>query len=102
MEFVHGAHGQVHQARARGRGARFPALSRRARQAYLKEETQIGLLVWDGETCGLHRVRDTVLKAPEDEVELAWQHRNAQRGEVDICINFRFDGEIPPPLFDAL
>ena len=77
-------------------------VNRSAPERYLKEETQIGLLVWDGETRGLHRVRDTVLKAPEDEVELAWQHRNAQRGEVDICINFRFDGELPPPLFDAL
>ena len=75
---------------------------RSAPERYLKEETNLGPLLWDGETRGLHRVRDTVLKAPEDEVEVAWQHRNVQRGEVDICINFRFDGELPPPLIEAL
>ena len=75
---------------------------RSAPERYLKEETNLGPLLWDGETRGLHRVRDTVLKAPEDEVELTLQYRNVQRGEVDICINFRFDGELPPPLIEAL
>lgn len=70
-------------------------------EKYLNEETQIGPLIWDGVTRGLHRVRNTILKAPEDKVELAFQHRNAQRGEVDICINFRFEGEIPPALLEA-
>lgn len=69
---------------------------------YLNEETGLGPLIWDGVTRGLHRVRDTVLKAPEDEVEVAWQHRNAQRGEVDICLNFRFEGEVPPDVLEAL
>jgi hypothetical protein len=39
---------------------------------------------------------------PKDEVESAFHYRNVQRGEVDICINFRFDGELPPPLIEAL
>jgi hypothetical protein len=47
-------------------------------------------------------VRDTVLKAPEDVIEVAWKHRNANRGELDICINFRFAGDIPPALHEAL
>lgn len=71
-------------------------------ERYLKEETNLGPLVWDGEIRGLHRVRNMALKAPSDEVEVAWQHRNAQRGEVDICINFRFDEELTPPLIEAL
>ncbi len=77
-------------------------VNRSAPERYLKEDTKIGPLLWDGETPGLHRVRDAVLKAPEDEVEIAWQHRNVQRGEVDICINFHFEGELPPSLLDAL
>lgn len=75
---------------------------RSAPERYLKEETNLGPLLWDGETRGLHHVRDTVLKAPEDIVEVAEQYRNVQRGEVDICINFKFNGEVPPPLIEAL
>lgn len=75
---------------------------RSAPELYLKEETDLGPLLWDGDTRGLHRVRDTVLKAPEDVVKVTCQHRNVQRGEVDICINFRFDGKLPPPLIEAL
>lgn len=75
---------------------------RSAPERYLKEETKLGLLLWDGQTPGLHRVRDTVLKAPEDVVTVEWQYRNAQRGELDICINFRFDGQLPPTLVEAL
>jgi hypothetical protein len=60
-------------------------------------------LLWDGEIRGgLHRVRDSLLKAPDDLVEITLQFRNVRRGEVDICINFRFDGELPPPLIEAL
>ena len=36
----HGAHGPMHQARPRGRRARFPALSGRARQADLRERVE--------------------------------------------------------------
>lgn len=77
-------------------------VQRSAPERYLKEETKIGPLLWDGETPGLHHVRDTILKAPEDIVEVALQHRNVQRGEVDVCINFKFDGEVPPPLIEAV
>lgn len=76
--------------------------NRSAPERYLNEETKLGPLVWDGKTRGLHRVRDTVLKAPEDVVEVAWVHRNAERGEVDICINFRLEDEPPPSLVEAL
>ena len=76
--------------------------NRTAPERYLNEETEFGPLVWDGKTLGLHQVRDTVLKAPEDVVEVAWVHRNAQRGEVDICINFRLEDEFPPSLVEAL
>ncbi|MEZ4707226.1 MAG: HEPN domain-containing protein [Caldilineaceae bacterium] len=69
---------------------------------YINEETQYGPLLWDGKTKGLYRVRDEVLAAPDDRFMVEFQHRHAQRGEVDICINFKFDGELPPPLVEAL
>jgi hypothetical protein len=76
--------------------------NRTSPERYLPEETKLGPLLWNGETHGLHRVRDTVLKAPEDVVEVAWQHRNAHRGEVDVCINFRFNGKPSSQLHEAL
>lgn len=75
---------------------------RSAPERFTREPTSIGPLLWDGETPGLHRIRDTVLKAPEDEIEVAWQHRNAHRGELDICINFKYAGEVPLALHEAL
>lgn len=71
-------------------------------ERYINEETKLGPLLWDGETRGLHHVRDTILKAPEDEIELRCQYRNVHRGEVDICINFNFNGKLPTPLIEAL
>ena len=77
-------------------------LQRSAPERYINEETKHGPLVWDGDVRGLHRVRDAVLKAPEDVIELTCQYRNVHRGEVDICINFKFNGELPPSLIEAL
>lgn len=77
-------------------------IQRSAPERYINEETKLGPLLWDGEMRGLHRVRDAVLKAPEDEIKVEWQYRNVHRGEVDICINFRFIGELPSPLIEAL
>lgn len=76
--------------------------TRSSPEKFSPESTSLGMLLWDGETPGLHRVRDTVLKAPEDTVELVWQHRNAYRGEIDICINFIYVGDITPALHEAL
>jgi hypothetical protein len=71
-------------------------------EQFNKEVTSIGPLIWDGEMRGFHRVRDTILKAPEDEILLEWQHRNSHRGELDICIDFKYAGEIPTALVEAL
>lgn len=75
---------------------------RSAPEQYTSEATSAGPLLWDGETRGFHRIRDTILKAPEDEVKVKCQYRNSHRGELDICINFVFTGEIPPALLEAL
>lgn len=77
-------------------------LNRTKPESYRQEATTLGPLVWDGAVPGFHLVRETILKAPEDEVEVAWQHRNSQRGEVDLCINFKFTGEIPISLLEAV
>jgi hypothetical protein len=77
-------------------------LNRTKPESYQQEPTTLGPLVWDGAVPGFHLVRDTILKAPEDVVEVACKHRNSQRGEIDICINFKFPGEVPPPLLEAV
>ena len=77
-------------------------LNRTKPEIYQQESTTLGPLVWDGAVPGFHLVHDTILKAPEDVVEVAWQYRNSQRGEIDICINFKFPGEVPPPLLEAV
>ena len=77
-------------------------LNRSKPESYRQEATTIGPLLWDGVVPGLHLVRDTILKAPEDEIEVALQHRNSQRGEVDICINFEFTGDVPVSLVEAV
>ncbi|MDH5231018.1 MAG: hypothetical protein OEY38_13215, partial [Gammaproteobacteria bacterium] len=55
-------------------------------ERYDKEDTKLGPLVWNGDVHGLLKVRNTVLKAPEDIVEVSLGHRHTQRGEVDIFI----------------
>lgn len=77
-------------------------VQRSAPERYLQEETTIGPLVWDGEVPGLHHVREEVLKAPSDTVQLVQRCRNAQRGEIDICIKLRYGGELPNSLIEAL
>lgn len=71
-------------------------------ERYTNEATSVGPLLWDGETRGFYRIRDTILKAPEDEIQVECQHRNSHRGELDICINFKYSGEIPSAMLEAL
>ena len=68
-------------------GGPFPVMARLAILSYLnrtkpenfqQETTALGPLVWDGAVAGLYLVRDTILKAPEDTVEVAFEYRNAQ------------------------
>jgi len=86
----------------RARLAVLSYVQRSAPECYVKEQTNVGPLLWDGETPGLHHVRDTILKAPEDAIELRLDHRYAYRGEVDICINFKFNGDLPAQLIEDL
>lgn len=69
---------------------------------YSDDETKKGPLLWDGRTRGLHRIRDEVLKAPEDVIPLTFEHRHAYRGEVDLSINFRIDAPITPGIIEAV
>lgn len=75
---------------------------RTAPERYISEETNYGPLLWDGNIEGLYIVRENILKSPEDTIEVKIKHRNADRGEVDIAINFKFLGEIPPDLIETL
>lgn len=76
-------------------------LNRSDPEKYLNEKTEVGPYVVDDITSGLHRVKDSILKAPDDVGSVSLQYRNSQRGEIDICINFRFEGEIPKSLIEA-
>jgi len=64
-------------------------LNRTAPEIYSAEATEIGPLVWTGSVPGLYLVRDTILKAPEDVIQVTWEHQHARRGEIDIAINFQ-------------
>jgi hypothetical protein len=75
---------------------------RSAPERFDKEATSIGMLLWDGETRGFHRVRDEILMAPGDKIKVESQYRNPHRGELDICINFRYPGSIPATLLETL
>jgi hypothetical protein len=77
-------------------------LNRTKPEIYRHEPTKLGPLVWVGAVPGLHLVRDTILKAPEDVVKVDMKYRQSLRGEVDICINFKFTGEIPVSLLEAI
>jgi hypothetical protein len=71
--------------------------------SFVTEETDKGPPLWDGEMHGLHRVWDLVLKAPEDTIPVTTQLRRARRGDVDIILDFEFEGdELPPAVVDAL
>lgn len=69
---------------------------------YTREPTTLGPLIWDGTVPGLYLVRDTVLKAPEETIEVAIPLRQAHRGEVDICISFRSESAPPPRAIEAV
>lgn len=75
---------------------------RTASERYVHERTDRGPLLWDGETRGLLRIGDAVLKAPEDTIEITNEHRHAERGEVDICIGFPWIGELPAEALESL
>ncbi|MDY0744792.1 HEPN domain-containing protein [Paucibacter sp. R3-3] len=66
------------------------------------KETKAGGLLWDGRTPGHLNLRDAILKCPEDRIELSFQHRYARHGEVDVCLNFKCQGDPSPETVDSL
>jgi len=69
---------------------------------YAKEKTEIGPLIWTGAIQGNYTVRDTVLKAPKDITEITCEHEHARRGEVDISIAFRYNGDLTEAALEAI
>jgi hypothetical protein len=80
----------------------YPPRSHPAR--FVPEATDRGPELPDDLLLGLHRVGDGFLKAPEDVVPLLPPApRHARRGELDIILDFQFDGDsLPTALEEAL
>jgi hypothetical protein len=77
-------------------------LNRSRHWEYTSERTEHGPLIGTGSAPGLYLVRDAILKAPEDEIPVAFEHANARRGEIDISFAFMFDGELPSSARDSI
>ena len=77
-------------------------LNRMEPAAYIAEQTEIGPLMWTGTIPGLYTVRESVLKAPEDTINLVIEHKHPCRGEVDLAIAFRYGGEPSVPALEAI
>ena len=74
---------------------------RTAVELYPEEKTDRGPLLWDGRIQDLHTVRDVILKAPEDEIPIIFDHRQANRGEVDVCIHFCLSAPITDGILES-
>jgi hypothetical protein len=70
--------------------------------SYSVETTNLGPLAWDGTVPGLYVVRDEILKAPEDVLEVAIPLRHSGKGEIDICINFKHSGKPTSALLESV
>jgi hypothetical protein len=71
--------------------------------SFITKETDKGPPMWDGELQGLRRVWDVALKAPEDVIPLTTGLRRARRGELDIILDFEFEGDaLPSAVVEAL
>ena len=69
-------------------------LTRTDAAQYEKEKTDLGPLLWTGVVPGLYSIRDTVMKAPEDVVQVVFENRSSFRGEVDITVAFAHEGDL--------
>jgi hypothetical protein len=77
-------------------------LNRTKPAEYPDDESEIGPLVATGRARGLYTVRDSILTAPEDLIEVAWQYAHSRRGEVDISIAFPFPGDLGVSICESL
>lgn len=70
------------------------------------EETKAGMRIWSGEVIGPRTIWDGVLAPPMETFSVALTHRQAHRGEIDICLNFLFDADglddLPTELVEAV
>src|SRR5262245_1439948 len=69
---------------------------------YKTEGATLGPLIWTGHVPGVYVVNDTILKAPEDSIEILCEHEAPRRGEVDILVAADIADELPPGVPDAL
>jgi hypothetical protein len=69
-------------------------LNRTEPAVFADEETEVGPLMWTGAIPGLYAIRESVMKAPEDEIKATVAYKHARRGEVDVSIAFPYEGDL--------
>ena len=75
---------------------------RSAPDDYTPERSDLGPLLWRGHVPRVYVVHDTVMKAPEDTIEIACEHESPRRGEIDILVEMDLPGELPSEVPDTL
>jgi hypothetical protein len=91
-----------HQLRIHAQLAVCSYLNRSEPAKFTEEHTEKGRLLWRGQIPDLYSIRNTILKAPEDEVPLRLEHEHARRGEVDIVLTFPLDRALPLRAYEPL
>ena len=69
-------------------------LNRTEPATFADEETELGPLMWTGAIPGLYTIRESVMKASEDEIKATLAYKHARRGEVDVSIAFPYEGDL--------
>jgi hypothetical protein len=91
-----------YQLRVHAQLAVLSYLNRSEPAKFTEERTEKGPLLWRGQIPDLYSIRNTVLKAPEDEVPLRLEHEHARRGEVDIVLTFPLNRALPLRAYEPL
>jgi hypothetical protein len=92
----------THQVRVHAQLAVLSYLNRSEPAKFTEERTEKGRLLWRGQIPDLYSIRNTILKAPEDEVAVRLEHEYARRGEVDIILTFPLERALPLLAYEPL
>lgn len=92
----------THHVRVHAQLAVCSYLNRSEPAKFTEERTEKGTLLWRGQIPDRYSIRNTFLKAPEDEVDMRLEYEHARRGEVDIILTFLLERALPRLAFEPL